>query len=459
MIGPRSPRIRVRSIEWINSLRKDNYDLEVTCSGDAAMQAYLSGIECSLRFDRSGIDEFSNAVAQDEEFALAHAALGRQLFTHGRGTEAAAHFKIALSLKGRVTQREQDAIEVIVAAASNDPRAIAMARSHVAAWPQDVFVLAHLLGPFGLLAFSGSPDWCAQNVALLAATQSAYPPDDWWHMTSRGFFGAEQGQLEQARKDCERAWSISENGNCAHSLAHLHFEAGGLDEGRAFINNWVSEYGSQSDMRHHLIWHLSFLDLEGGVDISRIFEFYDRELDARVNDPTPLETLCDNASFLWRCHLSGKEIPTTVREDMLQYAEAKFGTCGFAFADTHHAMAAALHPDDAKLKDLVRQLREVFEKSGTRVSECVQQFAKGFGAFADDAYDDAVRLLQPVFADSVLIGGSNPQRRIVEDTYLEACMRSGRYTQVRAIIEARDRHSSIFDMKLLDRVNEGSDGH
>ena len=459
MIGPRGPHIRVRSREWINSLHKDKYDLEVTCSGDAAMQAYMSGIECSLRFDRSGIEELTEAVAQDEEFALAHAALGRQLFTHGSGNESAAHFKIALSLKGRVSQREQDAITVIEAAARADPQAIAMAQSHVAAWPQDIFVLAHLLGPFGLLAFSGTQDWCAQNVALLKATESAYPSDDWWRLTSRGFFGAEQGQLEQARKDCERAWSISENGNCAHSLAHLHFEEGALDEGRAFIKEWVAKYGSQSDMRHHLIWHLSFLDLEGGVAASRIFEFYDRELDPRVNDPTPLETLCDNASFLWRCHLSGEEIPTTVREEMLQYAEANFGTCGFAFADTHRAMAAALHPDNGKLKDLVQQLREVSEKSGTSVSGCVQYFAKAFGAFANGAYDDAVAVLEPVLADSVLIGGSNPQRRIVEDTYLEACMRTGRYAQARAIVEGRNRKSSVFDMKLLDRISEVNDEH
>jgi len=457
MIGTLSLHIRGRSREWINTLHKDKYDLEVTCSSDAAMQAYLSGIECSLRFDQPGIEEFSEAVAQDEEFALAHAALGRQLFTHGHGDESAAHFKIALSLKDRVTKREQDAITVIEAAARADPQAIAMAQSHVADWPQDIFVLAHLLGPFGLLAFSGTDDWCAQNVALLEETESAYPSDDWWHITTRGFFGAEQGQLEQARGDCERAWSISENANCAHSLAHLHFEAVALDEGRAFINDWLSEYGSHSDMRHHLIWHLSFLDLDGGADASQIFELYDRELDPRVNDPTPLETLCDNSSFLWRCHLSGKEIPTTIREEMLQYADDSFGTCGFAFADTHRAMAAALHPDAGKQKDMVQQLREVSEKSGTRVAGCVQQFSEGFGAFTDESYDEAVALLEPVLADSVLIGGSNPQRRIVEDTYLEACMRTGRYEQARTVVEARDRTNSVFDMKLLDRISDGND--
>lgn len=454
MIGSRGPNVRARSREWFNSLYKDKYDLEVSCSGDAAMQAYLSGIECSLRFDQPGIAELTEAVAQDGEFALAHAALGRQLFTHGCGDESAAHFRIALSLRDRVTQREQDAITVIEAAARADPHAITMAKSHVATWPRDIFVLAHLLGPFGLLAFSGLPDWRAQNVALLAETKTAYPTDDWWHIATRGFFGAEQGQLVQSRKDCERAWSISENGNSAHSMAHLHFEAGALEEGRSFINDWMSSYGSQSDMRHHLIWHLSLLDLDGGVDASRILDFYNQELDPVVNDPTPLETLCDNASFLWRCHLAGQEIPATVREGMLQYAESSFATCGFAFADIHRAMLAALHPDDGELKDLVQQLQEVSEKTGTRAAECVQQFAAAFGAFVNAAYDDAAELLQPVLADSFLIGGSNPQRRIVEDTYLEACMRSGRYVQARGILQTRNRKNSVFDLRLLDQISE-----
>ena len=457
MIGSQGPPVRAPSREWFISLYKDQYDLEVSCSGDAAMQAYLSGIECSLRFDQPGITELTEAVAQDEEFALAHAALGRQLFTHGYRSESSAHFKIALSLQDRVTQREQDAIRVSEAAARADPRAIAMARSHVAAWPQDIFVLAHLLGPFGLLAFSGTPDWRAENIALLDETESAYPSDDWWHITTRGFFGAEQGHLEQARRDCERAWSISENANCAHSMAHFHFEAGFLDEGRAFIKEWVEKYGAQSDMRHHLVWHLSLLDLDGGVDPSQIFELYDRELDPGVNDPTPLETLCDNASFLWRCHLAGQEIPATVREEMLRYAESSFGTCGFAFADSHRAMVAALHPDDGKLDDLVQQLRDVAKESGTRAAECVRQYAEAFGAFANNAYEDAVAMLEPVLADSILIGGSNPQRRIVEDTYLEACMRTTRYTQARKVLHARNRKSSVFDSRLLDKISEASD--
>jgi hypothetical protein len=291
-LSPRDAEVRLTapplcnaSSEWYDRAFRDNYDLEVTCSGDAAMQAYLSGIECSLRFDRPGIAELTEAVTQDEEFALAHAALGRQLLIHGFRKESADQLTRALDLKDRVTPREQAAIDVIDRAASADSQALDMAKSHVESFPQDVFVLSHLLGPFGLLAFSGTRDWSKQNLALLRATKPAYRADDWWHITTRGFFRAEIGELTEAREDCERAWSISENGNCAHSLAHLHFEAGALDEGRAFINDWITSYGDESDMRHHMFWHLAFLDLESGADVDEIFSVYERELDPEVSDP------------------------------------------------------------------------------------------------------------------------------------------------------------------------------
>lgn len=432
---------------------RDEYDLQLTCASDAALQAYLSGIECSLRLDRPAIDEFSEAIVQDEEFALAHAALGQQLSIHGFRNDSAIQFELALSLKDRVTQREQRAIDVAAAAARSDPDALTMAMSHAATYPQDVFVLAHLLGPFGLLAFSGTHDWCAQNVALLEATRQSFRADDWWHVTTRGFFGAEQGQLAQARRDCERAWSICENGNCAHSMAHLHFEAGALDEGRTFIDDWAAKYGAKSDMRHHMMWHFSLLDLESGVDMRQVAEMYDRELDPGVNDPTPLETLTDNASFLWRCHLSAVEIPLNTREELLQYAENNFPECGFAFADIHRAMATALHPENEKHADLMDQLSAFSSRTGTQEAECVRQYAAGFGAFANRAYDDVVRLLGPLLADSVLIGGSNPQRRIIEETYVEACMRAGQYDKASEIVQGRKRDFSVFDSDLLKKIN------
>ena len=53
----------------------------------------------------------------------------------------------------------------------------------------------------------------------------------------------------------------------------------------------------------------------------------------------------------------------------------------------------------------------------------------GFFAFTRRDYAAACSALQPILKDSVLLGGSNPQRRIVEETYIEACARLGDLTE------------------------------
>lgn len=404
---------------------KDSYDLELSCASEPALQAYLAGLEVARGFDARGINELQEATTHDEGFALAHAALARQLQIHGFASEAKEHLAKSVSLKVHATPREQSAIEVAAASASFGQEALGMARSHVDVYPQDIFVLSYIVGPFGLLAFSGAHDWREQNMTLLQETKAAYPADDWWHITARSYAGAEIGELKQARADGERAWSLCETGNCAHSLAHVHFEDGALDEGAAFINDWEKVHGDTSDMRHHLLWHLVLLGREGGGDAGELMKMYEHELDADISDPMPLTTFSDNAALLWRCKLSGIEVPNQLGEDLLRYADIHYPHCGFAFADIHRVMSVALLNDSGQRQALVDELDRLSREHDTELARCMLQFAKGFNAFADADYAAAVTLLEPVLPGSVLLGGSNPQRRVVAETFQEARIRAG----------------------------------
>jgi len=430
-------------------LYKDAYDLEVTCASDAALQAYLAGINCALRFDRSGISELQDAVAHDDEFALGHATLSRQLFIHGFKDSSGVHMEKAVALARNATTRERRAIAAMRHVASFEPGAIDIVAAYVDTYPRDVFVLAYLLGPFGMLAFSGQADWCQQNLDLLKKTQPVYRENDWWHITTRGFFAAESGQLALARHECERAWSIDRNGNCAHTLAHYHFEADAGPEGRVFLENWLRDYADDSDMRHHMHWHMSLLDMEDDVSPKKIYELYDRELDHNVCDPMPLTTFSDNASFLWRSSLSGVAIAPAKCQALWEYAEKHYPRYGFGFADIHRVMAASLHPDSSIQKECANGLHAVAQESESRTAECLEIYAQGFRAYCNAAYDEAAELLAPVVADSVLLGGSNPQRRIVEDTYLAACLRAERHAEAREVVARRKRKNSKFDQRIL----------
>lgn len=399
---------------------KDNYDMQLSCSSAVAGAAYVAGVDQSLQLDHSGIAELKDALAQDPEFALAHAALARQFQIHGFSTEVAGHLEQAVALKPTATRREQSAIDVIVAAAIFEDGALSKAQDHIARFPRDVLVLAHVVGPFGLLAFSGDPAWREQNVFLLEALERSFPADDWWYLSSRSFMASEVGDLAAARKCAEHAWRLSENGNCAHSLTHLYFEENAVDEGMSFINKWAASSGTKSDMRHHLIWHLALLLRETETPTSELMTLYECELDPRISDPMPLSTFSDNAALLWRCKLSGLDVPNSVAQDLINYANKHYPRLGFSFVDIHRVMSVGILNDESQQDELIDELGQMATSNGTPLANAMLAYAEGFRAFANQDFAIAVERLEPTVIDSVLLGGSNPQRRVIEETYQAA---------------------------------------
>ncbi len=394
---------------------QDQYGLCLSCNSDEARAAYISGIDDALRLDRPGIKPLRKAIELDPDFALAHAALARQLQIHGFVAEVPQHLRCAEDLKSGATSREQAAVDVVVSAATFQQNALQLAGAHIEKFPNDVFILAHVLGPFGLLAFSGQRDWRERNVELIDSLRGSFPADDWWFTSSLAFLAAEVGDLAAARQYAEHAWSLDENGNTAHSIAHLHFEEGELQQGKQFLHEWIANHGHASDMRHHLVWHLALLLREEGADASELLEIFARELDPKISDPMPLSTFSDNASLLWRCHLSGLEIPADAIAELVAYGERHYPNTGFVFADVHRVMAAGLAGEEQQ-NELLASLARRTNETGSHECAVMQKIAEGFFAFAKRDFHAASRLLQPVLADSVLLGGSNPQRRIVAET-------------------------------------------
>ncbi|MGI9200273.1 MAG: hypothetical protein ACR2QL_04390 [Woeseiaceae bacterium] len=386
----------------------DNYGLEISAASDAARDSFLQGMDCALSLDHPGIEQLTRTVECDPEFALAHALLARQLFIHGFAPMAQQHMSLAEQLAHTATRREQSTINVLSATLGFNFDALSLAKAHIETWPQDTIVLTLLLGPFGLLAFSGDRQWRQQNMDLLNLVATAFPEDDWWFTSTVGFMSAETGDLATARSMAETALQLRNTGNCAHTLAHVHFEETAIDEGQEFIRDWCQQY-PDSDMRHHMIWHSAMLSLEAG-DTDGLLDLYAGELDAAVCDPMPLETLSDNASLLWRCRLRGLSVPADSCEAMYEYSRRHFPAAGFPFADIHCSMMAAILGIGAT-KDYRAELANV----DSNVGEVVDRFTRGFYAFADGAYAEAADLLQQS-NDSIFLGGSNPQRRVVEET-------------------------------------------
>ena len=426
----------------------DHYGLEISSSGPA-VDTWQAGLDASLAFDQSGIIELSEAVRLEPDFALAHVLLARQQMIYGQWQQGQQSLAMALSLSTKVSKREASQIDVTAKASSGDPKSLALAKAHLSQWPTDVFVFAQIVGPFGLLAFSGQSNWREQCLALLEQYATKFPANDWWFLSTLAFALAETGDLLNAENVAEHAWDIAKKGTCAHSLSHVHFELGALETGIEYINHWANECGgTKSDMCHHLRWHEALFNLElGNSDAGFMQTVYRQYLDPKVSDPMPLSTYSDNASLLWRCALSDYQVPAQFISATVSYGKQHFADVGFAFADIHTIVITALSKDKAVQNELLEKL---YRLEDFQVKNLLVQLHNGMSAFANGDFTQSASLLKGTLDKSVGLGGSNPQRRIVEESYLAACMNAGDKESAIALLEQRlTKRPSPFDEKLL----------
>ena len=245
--------------------------------------------------------------------------------------------------------------------------------------------------------------------------QTHYSDDDWWIHATRGFSYAEVGDATGAVSCAERSWQLSANGNSGHALAHAQFEQAAVKDGIAFLDEWLAKLAATSDMRHHMLWHRALLLLEKG-QTDTLLEYFQTNLAPRQDSTPPLDLLADNASLLWRLTLRGIEVPGELWAQTFEIAKSKFASLGFAFADLHRVVATANQGSEERqrLHALLAEEDALF----------LQTCANAFNAFVDKDYGLAADSLQDSVDDALLVGGSNPQRRIVRETYDEAMRRS-----------------------------------
>jgi hypothetical protein len=151
----------------------------------------------------------------------------------------------------------------------------------------------------------------------------------------------------------------------------------------------------------------------------------------------PLIAVSDSTSLLWRLRICGHDVPKEHLEDAARHAEQSFPDAGFAFADVHLALIAALNGDRDALARRIEALERRVAAGAVPAGPAVPAVCRAMLAFAEEDYASCVRLLEPVAADVVRIGGSHAQREVIEDTLIVALLRSGETAKARGLIEER----------------------
>ncbi len=419
--------------------RLDRRGLPLSTTSDLAAERYREGVDLLLSAWPGAAEALEGAVAADPDFALARAARARLHAIRAEPAEARAWIAAAAEIVARHgTERERSHVEILSLAINGQPAlALERALAHAETWPRDVLVLSLPLGAFGLLAFSGMADHDQARVDLCERHARHFEADDWWFLTYRGWSHTENGAVARGRALTQRGYEVrNANANAVHALAHAMFEGGSGADAERLIGGWLPGYDRSGPLHGHIAWHSALVALERG-DTAQALAIYAAHVQPSVSAGLPINVVTDTASFLWRLRAYGHDVPAGLWEAAAAYAAPVYPKAGFAFADVHMALLDAATGEREALERRAAALTSLVEAGTMATGPVVPAICRAALAFADEDYAGCVRLLEPVAAEAVRIGGSGAQREIVEDTLLLALMRSGAAEKARALLDRR----------------------
>ncbi|HJS85290.1 MAG TPA: tetratricopeptide repeat protein [Acetobacteraceae bacterium] len=432
--------------------RLDRRGLPLSTTSDIAAERYRDGVDLLLSAWPGAAEALEEAITADPGFALAHAAHGRLHAIRAEHAKARERIATAAEIVSRQgSERERSHVETLSLAIHGQPaKALERALAHLDTWPRDVLILSLPLGAFGLFAFSGMADHDQARVDLCERHARHFEADDWWFLNYQGWAHAENGAVALGRDLVQRAIDLRRaNANAAHALAHAMFEGGAGEDAETLITDWLPGYDRTGFLHGHIAWHGALVALERG-DAERALAIYAEHVQPSVSAGVPINVVSDAASLLWRLRAYGHTVPEGLWEAAAAYAEPIFAQAGFPFVDVHMALLAAATGDREAVERRAAALTKLVEAGTLAAGPVVPAICRAALAFAEEDYAGCVRILAPVAAEVVRIGGSGAQREIMEDTLLLALMRSGETAKARALLDRRlHRRPSPRDARWL----------
>lgn len=409
---------------------EDRYGNALTTTSPVAREAYVEGVDRLLSGDAGIVAAFEEAVAADQNFALAHIALARTLQVQGRGSEINAPLERGLALRAAGTPREQSHIAIFEQILTGrGGAALPAILEHLKTWPRDAMVLAPITGVFGLIGFSGRVGREAEQLAVLEPFTSAYG-DDWWFRMVLAFAEIELHQYDRGLRNIEASLrGFGRNAHAAHIRAHLFYELGEREKGLAYLDDWSRGYSRDGQLHCHITWHRALWSLETGRR-ERAWDIYRTALKPGAAWGPPLNVLTDCASFLLRAEMAGETVAPALWCEIADYAERWFPNSGIVFADVHSALAFAMAGRREALQRLI-------DNPKGPAADILVPIARGFAAFARADWARVVDEIKPVLETHERVGGSRAQRDLLEYTAAWALLRNGRRDEAVLLISSR----------------------
>jgi hypothetical protein len=416
----------------------DAFGNTVSTRNRAALDLYDRAVSQFNFYRVDPIATIDGALKEDPAFVMGHCFKASLLATtseQGAEPAVAVALEAAESHVGHALDRERMYINAARAWLSRDfARAVKLYGDIVMEFPRDLLALqiAHL-GDFFLGQASMLRDRPAQ--VLTAWGEADYTRGIVLGMHA---FGLEEcGQYLWSESEGRYAVELNPaDGWAAHAVAHVCEMQGRTREGIDWLDSTSVGWAPESFFAFHNWWHLALYALES-EDYGKALKLYDTHI-RTAGSRVALE-MVDASALLWRLRLRG--VDTGERWQELADSWEAFNEAGYyAFNDVHALMAFLAAGRDASVKRVLGALQQAanrHDSNGMMSREVGVPMARALSAFERRDYELAIEDLLRVRCYAHRFGGSHAQRDVLNLTCLEAALRGGRRSVVRALAQER----------------------
>ncbi|MFW1676726.1 hypothetical protein ACFVYJ_02980 [Pontibacter sp. JAM-7] len=292
----------------------------LSCSSEAAAQHYAKGIDLILGSETGAAEQLDQALALDEQFALAAAA--RYLLAKDSQDPAAASYRVrATESVKNASAWEQQHISALFGLIEAPYANLAQTEAYLKTAPCDLLVMSQLCG---YLIFYGGPSKIERVLNLL---ETAYPhlKEDWAYLSRLGFAASEAGDYHRGRMLIEQALAIRPQALYSiHGLAHVLHDMNSPEESAQQLINWLTAHEATAragQMYGHVQWHLALAEWQLGQRDTALARYH-RYCAPNTTTCGPVLTLADCGGFLLREFLATGEttaLPAEVSEHMKKF--------------------------------------------------------------------------------------------------------------------------------------------
>ena len=423
----------------------DFYGNQLTTSTGLARDSYDIGLRAFLSANYGAQEAFSQAIEADPNFALAYLGLFRAFMSSGQVADAKVVLGKAKNLLEGVTDREKShflCCELIFLGEVKKARA--KVHKHVLMWPRDAMVAQINTSVFGLIGFSGE---LGREIDLLEYTGRLLPHygDDWWMLSMHAISLCETGQTLKSMQLMEKALNLNpRNANAAHFFAHILYEENEVSAGRDYLAAWIPNYDSRSLLHGHLSWHQALWALHDG-DETEMWEVIDSSVSQEKGSSLPINALTDTASIYYRAEMAGYTVSSERWVNLSKYAAEKFPNMGQSFADIHAALAHAMAGNKEYLSKLI-------DGNIGFAGDIVPAVAKAWKAISENKWDKARKELETASSEFERFGGSRAQRDLLEFTYVNVLLRTGKKEAARKTL--LERRPVFYEIAPIQAISE-----